>query len=266
MWCQARSGQARTGGGIVVAVLACLMAVLLSLVGCGGEEPSAAGEIDVLCGGSFQPPVEELAGIFEEETGIKATLVFGQSEDHLPHVKMQDHGDVFISHDPFTEYTEQTGSLLRYVVVGHVAPVLVVAKGNPKNVHTIEDLTKPGLRVCLPNPEFSTCGKIVFGFLEQKGIKDAVLENVGNALFRSHAQIGSNIKLGHRDAGIMWNGVAHNWLDAIEIVPTPYEYDEEIRVTVIGLSYSKKRELIEQFLTVAEARGEVIFREFGYVK
>ena len=244
----------------------CAVGLLVLFSGCGGEGPSATREIDVLCGGSFRPPAEKLAKTFEEETGITATLVFGQSEDHLPHVKMQDQGDVFISHDPFTQYTEDAGSLLRYVVVGHVAPVLVVAKGNPKDVRAIEDLTKPGLRVCLPNPDFSTCGEMVFGLLERKGIKEAVLANVGNALFRSHSQIGSNIKLGHRDAGIMWNGVAHNWLDAIEMVPTPYEYDEEIRVTVIGLSYSKKRELVEKFLTVAEARGEVIFREFGYVK
>jgi len=244
----------------------CVVGFMAFVAGCGGEEPSAGQEIDILCGGSFQPPAEELARVFEEETGITPTLVFGQSEDHLPHVKLQDQGDVFISHDPYAQYTEEAGSLLRYVAVGHVAPVLVVAKGNPKGVRTIDDLTKPGLQVCLPNPDFSTCGEMVFGLLERKGIKDAVLKNVGTALFRSHSQIGSNTKLGHRDAGIMWNGVAHNWLDAIEIVPTPYEYDDEIRVTVIGLSYSKKRDLVEKFLAVAESRGEDIFREFGYVK
>ena len=247
-------------------VVGLCMVPLTFLAGCGGEEPSAVQEIDVLCGGSFRPAAGKLARVFEEETGITATLVFGQSEDHLPHVKMQDQGDVFISHDPFAQYTEDVGSLLRCVVVGHVAPVVVVTKGNPQDVRTIDDLTKPGLRVCLPNPDFSTCGEMVFRLLERKGIKEAVLANVGNALFRSHSQIGSNIKLGHRDAGIMWNGVAHNWFDAIEIVPTPYEYDDEIRVSVIGLSYSKKRDLVEKFLTVAEARVEVIFREFGYVK
>ena len=261
--------EGRAQGGVSMsnpALVACLMAVLLSLVGCRKQAPSAAREIEVLCGGSFRRPMERMAEVFEQETGVRATLAFGQSEDLLPHVKMHSRGDLFVTHDPYAQYTEEVGALLRYVTVGHVAPVLVVKKGNPKDIRRVEDLSSPGLRVCLPNPDFSTCGEMVSGLLKRKGIRDAVLENVGNALFRSHAQIGSNIKLGHRDAGIMWNGVAHNWLDAIEIVPTPYEYDEEIRVTVIGLSYSKKRELVEQFLTVAEARGEVIFKEFGYVK
>ncbi len=156
--------------------------------------------------------------------------------------------------------------MLRWVQVGYVAPVLVVKKGSNLNIQSIEDLTRPGLRVILPNPEYSTCGEMVFKLLEKKGIKDQVLANVGNAQVRSHAEVATAIKLGHSDAGIMWNGVAHNWLDAVEIVPTPYEYDEEIRVGVMGLSYSKKQELIEEFLQFVEAHGEEVFRQFGYVK
>ena len=237
-------------------------AVVLATAGCGGD----ADEIEVLCGGSFRPPMEELAKQFEEETGRRVTLVFGQCEDHLPKIKMHTVGDVFVAHDPFVQYTEDAGAMLRYVVVGYVAPVLVVKKGNPEKIERFEDLARPGLRVVLPNPEYATCGKMVFDLLEKKGIKDAVLENVGNALTRTHAQSAAQIKLGHRDAGIMWNGIAHNWLDSLEIIPGPYEYDQEVRVAAIGLSYSKKKEGVEEFLKFVETHGEKIFTEFGYVK
>lgn len=223
-------------------------------------------EIEVLCGGSFRSPMESLAEAFRRETGNTAVLVFGQSEDHLPKVKMKSVGDVFVSHDPYMQYTEEAGALTRYVVVGYVAPVLVVRKGNPKGIEKLEDLTQGGLRVVLPNPEFSTCGEMVFDLMEKKGIKDEVLQNVGNALVRSHSNVATQIKLDHRDAGVMWNGVAHNWLDAIEIVPGPYEYDEEIRVGVIGLSYSDHPDVVEQFLKFTDEHGEAIFEEFGYVK
>lgn len=234
-------------------------------VGCGRRGP-ASREITVLCGGSFRPPMERIADEFKEATGITATLAFGQCEDHLPHVRMRGEGDVFVAHDPYMDYVEDAGAMLRYVVVGCVAPVLVVKKGNPHGVKAIDDLAKPGLRVCLPNPEFSTCGEMLFKLLEKKGIREAVMENVGNALFKTHGQSGNQLKLGHRDATVMWNGVAHNFLDALEIVPTPYEYDEEIRVAVIGLSYSKKTGLVEQFLEFSGTHGAEIFKEFGYVK
>ncbi len=252
-----------------------LSAAVAALAGCRGDQPPGpqppAGQpadqvLQILCGGSFQPPVEKLVEMFEAETGHQAELVLGQSEDHLPRVKMEAAGDVFISHDPYMEYTEQAGAMLRWVQVGYVAPVLVVKKGSDLDIHSIEDLTRPGLRVILPNPDYSTCGEMVFKLLEKKGIRDEVLANVGDAQVRSHAQVAQAIKLDHRDAGIMWNGVSHNWLDAIEIVPTPYEYEDEVRVGVMGLSYSEKQELVEEFLEFAEEHGEEVFREFGYVK
>ena len=249
-------------------VWATLVASVLWLMpGCSPQTE----ELEILCGGSFRPPMEKLVKLFEQETGCRASLVFGQSEDHLPKVKTHGVGDVFVSHDPFVKYTEEAGAMLRYVQVGYVAPVLVVKKGNPKKLKCFEDLAQEGLRVVLPNPEFSTCGEMVFALLDKKekqqeGFKRAVLKNVGNALVKTHATTATQIQLGHRDAGIMWNGVAHNWLDAIEIIPGPYEYDEEVRVAVMGLSYSKKKDKVEEFLKFVEAHGEEVFAEFGYVK
>jgi len=232
----------------------------------GGERKETGQEILVLCGGSFRPPMEKLARAFEKERGVKVYLSFGQSEDLLPQVKIGKTGDVFVTHDPYLDYTKEAGSLLRGEQVGFVAPVLVVRRGNPAGVKSIEDLAKPGVRVALPNAEYSTCGEMLFALLEKKGIKEAVVKNAANAIFRSHSQTGTALKLGTRDAGVMWNGVAHNFLDAIEIVPTPYEYEEVIRVWVMGLSYSGNRQLVEKFLDFCRSDGRAIFEEFGYVK
>jgi molybdate transport system substrate-binding protein len=223
-------------------------------------------EILVLCGGSFRPPMEELAAAFEKETGVKVTFSFGQSEDLLPQVKIGKSGDVFVTHDPYLDYTKEAGALLRAEQVGFVAPVVVVRKGNPTGVKSIEDLAKPGVKVGLPDPKYSTCGEMLFALLEKKGIKDAVVKNAGNAIFRSHSLTGNALKLGTRDAGVMWNGTAHNFLDALEIVPTPYEYDKVIRVWVMGLSYTDKKQFVEEFLDFCRGNGNKIFEEFGYVK
>jgi ABC-type molybdate transport system substrate-binding protein len=92
------------------------------------------------------------------------------------------------------------------------------------------------------------------------------MANVGNALFRSHADIGNKMKLGAGDAAIMWNGVAQNFLDAVDVVPVPYEYDSEIRVGVIGLGYSAHQDAVEQFLAFVDEHGKAVFEEYGYVK
>ena len=49
-------------------------------------------------------------------------------------------------------------------------------------------------------------------------------------------------------------------------MPVPYEYDEEIHVSVMGLSYTKQPEEVQKFLDFVEEHGPEVFKEFGYVK
>jgi ABC-type molybdate transport system substrate-binding protein len=107
---------------------------------------------------------------------------------------------------------------------------------------------------------------MVFALLEKKGIKDAVLKNVENRLTKGHSNIGTFLKTQAVDTGIMWNGVAHTFTDSLDIIKTPYEYEEEIRVHIMGLSYTKQPEALEQFMEFVRKRGPAIFAEYGYVK
>ena len=223
-------------------------------------------QLTVLCGGSFRYPTEKLIRMFGEGSGVNIEVSFGGSEDHLPHVQAHQAGDIYITHSPYMKYTEDAQASTRWVPVGYVRPVLVTKKGNPLNLQKIEDLAQPGVKVALPDSKYSTCGEMVDKLLKKKGIWDDVEKNVDNAFFRSHAQTATALKVGNRDAGMMRNGVAHSWLDSLEIVPTPYEYEDVIEVGIIGLSYSKYPESVEKFLKFSEENGEKIFSEFGFTK
>lgn len=261
-------------GGVPVAepsptlllLLLCLL-IFMPAIGCSRKEASQkTTELMILCGSSFVPPTEQLCSEFKAQTGIETVYTVGGSEDLLPHVKAGIKGDIFITHDPYLDYTRDANALADDVQVGFVAPVLAVQKGNPKALTRIEDLIRPGLKVALSNPEYSTCGEMVFALLEKKGIKDAVMKNVENRLTKGHSNIGTFLKTQAVDAGIMWNGVAHTFADSLEIVQTPYEYEQEIRVHIMGLSYTKHPETLRQFMEFARKRGPAIFAEHGYVK
>ena len=237
------------------------------LNGCGKKESAVEQkELTVLCGSSFVKPMEKLCAEFTEKTGIQTVTSVGGSEDLLPLVKVGEKGDIYVTHDPYLDYTRDANALEGHVHVGFVAPVLAVQKGNPKGVESIEDLAGEGLKVALTDPQYSTAGELVFALLEKKGIKDQVLSNVGNRLTRGHSDLGNFLKVKAVDAVIMWNGVAHTFRDSLEVVKTPYEYDQEIRVYVIGLNYTKQPEELKQFMEFAKSRSPEIFAEFGYVK
>lgn len=280
-------------------LIALLTAVSLGLAGsCGKSEPAAPGdgatgpnqqqsaagatdlpgpdhptnaaapvELVLMCGSSFVKPAEQLCSEFTTENpNIKIVTTVAGSEDFLPLIKTGQKGDILISHDPYLDETEKAGALLDSVHCGYVAPVLAVQKGNPKGLKSIEDLTQAGLTVGLTDPQYSTCGEMVYALLEKKGIKDKVLANVDTRLTKGHSMLGTWLKMQTVDTVIMWNGVANTFKDDLEIVKTPYEYDEEIRVHVIGLSYSKQSEALKKFIAFAKDKAPAIFADHGYVK
>jgi len=251
-----------------VSAWGCLTAFCLVVIaGCSKKEAAdKSEELVLLCGSSFPKPMEQLCSQFTAQTGIQVATTIAGSEDFLPLVKAGRKGDILVTHDPYLDYVADANALAEHIQVGFVAPVLAVAKGNPKNLTSIEDLTRPGLKVALSDPKYSTCGQMVFELLEKKGIKDAVMKNVENRLTKGHSTLGTFLKTGAVDAVIMWNGVAHTFSDSVEIVKEPYQYDKEIMVHIIGLSYSQQPELLKQFIEFAASRGPEIFAGHGYVK
>jgi len=244
-----------------------ILAWMVLSTGCRKSQvQSGKQELVLLCGSSFPKPMEQLCSEFTAQTGINVATTIAGSEDFLPLVKAGRKGDILVTHDPYLDYVADANALGEHVQVGFVAPVLAVQKGNPKGLTGIEDLTRPGLKVALTDPQYSTCGEMVFELLEKKGIKDAVMKNVENRLTKGHSNIGTFLKTGAVDAGIMWNGVAYTFRDDLDVVQTPYQYDKEIRVHIIGLSYSQQPESLKQFIEFARNKGPEIFAKHGYVK
>jgi ABC-type molybdate transport system substrate-binding protein len=52
----------------------------------------------------------------------------------------------------------------------------------------------------------------------------------------------------------------------LDVIPAPYEYDKEVRVHIIGLSYSKQSEPLYRFIEFARSKAPAIFAQHGYVK
>ena len=240
-------------------------AFVIGITGCDkkvDQEP----ELVILCGSSFVNPTKNLYQNYAKENNVRFAMTASGSEDFLPQVKEGGKGDILVTHDPYLDYTIEANRAAGSVNVGYVAPVIAVQPGNPQNIRSIKDLTRPGLRVGISNPEYSTCGEMVFDLLEKKGIKEDVLKNVGNRLTKGHSTLCNWLKTDAVDAVVAWNGVAHTFKDSVEIIPTPYEYDTEIRVHVIGLNYSEEPDALSDFLEYVKENGPEIYSRYGYVK
>jgi ABC-type molybdate transport system substrate-binding protein len=113
------------------------------------------------------------------------------------------------------EQLRDTGKISRYIVYMHNALELMVAKGNPRHVADLHDLTRADLRVMLPNP----LNEGIMSFyakpiLERQGLWKSLspgadcadCDGAAHVHFTSvhHREIPAGIASGRVDVGLVW--------------------------------------------------------------
>ena len=235
----------------------------LAMLGCGKKEKS--NSLFIHCGSSMSTPIQEIGKQFKEKLSINLEYNFSGNEVLLPQIELMRRGDIFVCHDPYADFLAEKQLLEENKVVGYLAPVLIVPKGNPKKITSLEDLTRSGLRVALGDPRFQTCAEMVHERLKEKRIEDAVMKNVVLES-RSHQELGNAIKLGTADAAVVWNFIAVMNSDALDPIWMEDKYPE-IKVHICLLSCSKNKEFGRKFLQFASSdESKEMFRKYGYRK
>lgn len=104
------------------------------------------------------------------------------------------------------------------VDISEAGIVIVVQKGNPKNITSLADLAKPGLRVSVGQPEQCTIGVLTRRLLEAENMLDSIRKNIV-AETASSAMLIPNVATQSVDAVIAYATDAKAESDKIDIVP-----------------------------------------------
>ena len=241
-----------------------LMVAAVGLVpGC--SKPTPTKQLRILCGNSMAKPMQQIADAFKAANGVTVEFDLGGSETLLPKVIAGSSGDVYVCHDPFGEKVREAGKLSSLVATGWLCPIVVTAMGNPKDVRDWDDLAKPGLRLGIGDPRYSTCGEMFVAELRRRGLEEKVMRNVVMQA-RSHGELALGVTTGALDAAAVWNFVAPEYPGKLEPSAISADYPE-VRVTVIGLTTSAQPILRDEFLKWCEKPDSVVrFAENGYAR
>jgi molybdate transport system substrate-binding protein len=242
-----------------------LLPVCGLLAGCGkvSAPQQQTATLRVLCGSSMATPAQEIGRQFGETHKAQVEFDLGGSETLLPKILSGAHGDVFVCHDPFEQKLRAAGRCAGAVAVGYLEPVLAVRPGNPKGIRAVGDLARPGLKIGLGDPRYSTCGELFVNALRQRNLYDAVMANAVLQA-RTHAEVANGLIVGPLDAVVVWNFVMRLYAGKLEAVPTGIKYPAT-RVTVLALTSSENPALRDAFLTwCAQPQVQAVFRQHGY--
>ncbi len=261
-----------------VSNLVALTVVLLAVLFIGVRQVSTNGqeEILVLCGGSMRGAVEELKRRYEEIHPDRIVTTYGGSGELCAQILHTGKGDIYVCHDPFMPWAHDKGVIREWGTLASLDVVIAVPKGNPKNIQTLEDLARPGLRVGIGNQVYSSSGQIIKHMLADQSFGPGILKNV-RVETKGHQQRCNDVVMGTLDATTVWNAVAHLYRDKLDVIAIPKTYVDTITTATYGvldLKYTKvtagviagaaDRPAVKRFYAFMMDEGRDILRDLGF--
>lgn len=178
------------------------------------QRGSATKRIVIFAGAAASPVYREACEAFESKYNVKVELRLGGSGSLLSAMEIARVGDVYIPGSP--EYLVKANKLgvvnltaIPARVFAYLVPAILVQKGNPKGISTLEDLAKPGIRVGIADPESVCVGLYAKELLEFNGLWEDVKKNIV-VHAESCEATATLIFTGTVDAIIGWH-VFHYW-------------------------------------------------------
>ena len=231
-----------------------------------GSEATQPARLLLYCGAGIRPAADEIVRAFEREHGVTVECDYDGSERLLARIKLSGTGDVYMPGDVhYVEQAESQGLVTRYENACYFIPVILVQKGNPKEIRSLVDLTRPGVDVGLGNPETCAIGRRSAKLFEKHGLSlDDVQPNVKFQAVTVN-DLGNHIKLNQLDAVVVWDAMAAYFADDGEIVPIPRDRNVTSTVAAGVLKCSESPALAGELVDfIASDQGKAIFRKHNY--
>lgn len=134
--------------------LAVLMAGLVVLL--ANLPAKAAPEKTTLVlfvGSATKPPMLEAKSLFEKShPDIALEMTFGGSGTLLNQMVLEKTGDIYVpGSDDYMDKAEKQKAVIPATrrIVAYLVPVMLVARGNPKQIRSLKDLARPKVKVGL---------------------------------------------------------------------------------------------------------------------
>ncbi len=143
----------------------------------GNEAWSAKPELSIFAGSMLRPAIEDTITEFEEREGIRVNRVYNGCGILVANMKSGQRPDAYFACD--SEFMDQVTDLFpERVNVTENQLVILVQKGNPKNITTLKDLTRKGLRIGVGHEKQCAMGWLTQKTFREGGIQTKVMDNV----------------------------------------------------------------------------------------
>jgi len=233
----------------------------------GGETQTGTSKLFVYCAAGMRYPMQRIAEDYQRDFGIDIQLQYGGSNTLLNQLEVSGTGDLYLAaDDSYMQLARKKRLLDESIPLAKMKPVIVVRNDNA-SVQSLSDLTKPGVKVALGNPDATAVGKKTRKLLTASGHWNALSRHVTQiGVFKPTVnEVANDVKLGAVDAGIIWDSTVAQYPD-LKAISVP-ELDQGTAQIQIGILRSTKHATAAlRFARYVGARdkGQSVFKSMGW--
>jgi molybdate transport system substrate-binding protein len=236
----------------------------LALTSCGTSDESSTSSLMVFAAASLKKSFTEIGEQFKTDNpGVSVEFNLAGSSDLVTQLTQGAQADVFASADTKNMDKAAAAGLLDGDPVNFASNTLTiaVAPGNPKQITSFQDLTKPGLNVVVCAPQVP-CGSAT------QTVEQAAAVNLAPVSEESSVtDVLNKVTTGDADAGLVYVTDAMGAGDKVTAVAFPEAAGAVNTYPIAALKTSKDAELARKFIaTVTGEAGQKILTAAGFAK
>jgi molybdate transport system substrate-binding protein len=234
--------------------------------GASSSAPSVTGNITVFAAASLTESfTDEQRTLGTEQPNLKVQLSFAGSGALVQQIQQGAPADVFAAASPkYPELLYQQGLVEKPIAFATNTLVLVVPKSNPAGIRTVDDLTRPGVKLVIGDPNVPV-GSYTRTVLKNLGISAGVLKNVVSEETDVRSVL-NKVALGEADAGFVYVTDARAVKGKVAVIAIRESAQPHVVYEVAVVKSSKAKRAAYAFVTRlirAAAQRQLVGFGFG---
>jgi molybdate transport system substrate-binding protein len=244
------------------ALVSALAPIILFSACASSSESQEQTTLEVYAASSLATPFAEAGVAFERaHPGIKVQFNLGASSDLARFVQEGAPADVFASADVANIDKVESQDLIDSPSVIFATNYLeiIVEKGNPLNISSLEDLSNPDLIFITTNPDVPI-GKYTAEVLRKAGVTivpDSFENNVKGIMLK--------VASGEADAGIVYHSEVIASEGQVEGIKIPTEFNIVAKYPIGIIKNSENKKQAQEFIDfLLSPKGQALLTQYGF--
>lgn len=204
-------------------------------------------EILFYSGGVNRMAIEQTIQDFEKREGVEIIRVYNGCGILVSQMKAGQQPDAYLSCD-VTFMTQVEERFNDITDISKTKIVIATQKGNPKNIQSLQDLTRNGLEIGVCNHNQSALGTLTKNLLEELNLWENVYKNIRSQTPTADLLV-NQIRTGSLDAVIVYEANVYNVKDKLDMIQI--KEDKAVALQNFGVSVNSDNKFLVKRLLKA---------------